>query len=82
MDVPGNLTLGNTQLMVEAAEAGLGIAYVPEDYARAALKKGHLITVLEDWCPPIPGLFLYFSGNRHVPAALRALIEMVREKSG
>lgn len=82
IDVPGNLTLDNTQLMVEAAEDGLGIAYVPEDYARVALKEGRLIAVLEDWCPPVPGLFLYFSGNRHVPAALRALIEMVREKSG
>ena len=82
IDVPGNLTLDNTQLMVEAAEDGLGIAYVPEDYARIALKEGRLIAVLEDWCPPVPGLFLYFSGNRHVPAALRALIEMVREKSG
>lgn len=82
IDVPGNLTLDNTQLMVEAAEDGLGIAYVPEDYARVALKEGRLIAVLEDWCLPFPGLFLYFSGNRHVPAALRALIEMVREKSG
>ena len=82
IDVPGNLTLDNTQLMVEAAEDGLGIAYVPEDYARVALKEGRLIAVLEDWCPPVSGLFLYFSGNRHVPAALRALIEMVREKSG
>lgn len=82
IDVPGNLTLDNTQLMVEAAEDGLGIAYVPEDYARIALKEGRLIAVLEDWCPPVPGLFLYFSGNRHVPTALRALIEMVREKSG
>ncbi|WP_377442122.1 LysR family transcriptional regulator [Rahnella aquatilis] len=82
MDVPGSLTLDNTQLMVEAAQNGLGIAYVPEDYAQVALKEGRLIAVLEDWCPPIPGLFLYFSGNRHVPASLRALIEMVREKSG
>ncbi|AYA08299.1 LysR family transcriptional regulator [Rahnella aquatilis] len=82
VDVPGNLTLDNTQLMIEAAQDGLGIAYVPEDYAQVALKEGRLIAVLEDWCPPIPGLFLCFAGNRHVPASLRALIEMVREKSG
>ncbi|CAM3718101.1 LysR family transcriptional regulator [Rahnella sp. BIGb0236] len=82
MDVPGSLTLDNTQLMVEAAQNGLGIAYVPEDYAQVALKEGRLKTVLDDWCPPIPGLFLYFSGNRHVPASLRALIDLVREKSG
>lgn len=82
VDVPGMLTLDNTQMMVEAALDGLGIAYVPENYAQAALTEGRLIAVLEDWCPLIPGLFLYFSGSRHVPASLRAFIEMVREKSG
>lgn len=82
VDVPGSLTLDNTQLMTEAALDGLGIAYVPEDYAHEALKAGHLIAVLEDWSPQIPGLFIYFSGNRHIPASLRAFIEMVREKSG
>jgi DNA-binding transcriptional LysR family regulator len=78
IDVPGALTLDNNQLMVEAAIDGLGIAYVPEPYARAALDEGRLVTVLEDWCPPIPGLFIYFSGSRHVPASLRAFIDMVR----
>jgi len=82
VDVPGSLTLDNTQLMTEAALDGLGIAYVPEDYALEALKAGRLIAVLEDWSPQIPGLFIYFSGNRHIPASLRAFIEMVREKSG
>jgi len=82
VDVPGSLTLDNTQLMTEAALDGLGIAYVPEDYAHEALKAGRLIAVLEDWSPQIPGLFIYFSGNRHIPASLRAFIEMVREKSG
>jgi DNA-binding transcriptional LysR family regulator len=33
----------------------------------------------EDWCPPIPGLFLYYPGHRHVPATLRAFIEVLRE---
>jgi DNA-binding transcriptional LysR family regulator len=78
IDVPGALTLDNNQLIVEAAIDGLGIAYVPEPYARAALSDGRLIAVLEDWCPLIPGLFLYFSGTRHMPATLRAFIDMVR----
>ena len=78
IDVPGALTLDNTQLMVEAAIDGLGIAYVPEPYARAALDDGRLVAVLQDWCPLIPGLFLYFSGTRHMPTSLRAFIDMVR----
>lgn len=79
IDVPGALTLDNSQLMVDAAIEGLGIAYVPEIYAHAALRDGRLVTVLEDWCPPIPGLRLYFPGNRHVPASLRAFIDTIRE---
>ncbi len=81
IDVPGTLTLDNSQLMVEAAADGLGIAYVPEPYAAPYLKSRKLATVLEDWCPPIPGLFLYFPANRHVPPGLRALIDVVKETS-
>lgn len=79
IDVPGALTLDHNPLMVEAAIDGLGIAYVPEPYARAALDGGRLATVLEDWCPPIPGLFLYFPGNRHMPASLRAFVDTIRD---
>lgn len=82
IDVPGMLTLDNSQLMLEAASDGLGIAYLPETYVHKALNEGRLVAVLQAWCPPIPGLFLYFSGNRHVPASLRAFIDIVREKSG
>jgi DNA-binding transcriptional LysR family regulator len=78
IDVPGALTLDNNQLIVEAAIDGLGIAYVPEPYARAALHDGRLVAVLEDWCPTIPGLFLYFPRTRHMSTSLRAFIDMVR----
>jgi DNA-binding transcriptional LysR family regulator len=79
IDVPGTLTLDNNQLMVESAADGLGIAYVPELYATPLLKTGRLVAVLEDWCPFIPGLFLYFPHNRHVPPGLRALVDLAKE---
>lgn len=79
VDVPGTLSLDNNTLMVEAAIQGLGIAYVPEPYARNALDSGHLAAVLEDWCPPEPGLCLYYPGHRHVPATLRAFIDVIKE---
>lgn len=60
---------------------GLGIAYVPEPYARAALARGRLVAVLSDWCPVFPGLFLYFPGNRHIPAGLRAFIDLLKASS-
>ncbi|MFF7708689.1 LysR substrate-binding domain-containing protein [Pseudomonas sp. NPDC007930] len=78
VDVPGGLTLDNTQLMTEAAAAGLGIAYVPQPYAEAALARGQLQQVLADWCPPGPGLHLYFPAQRHMPAPLRAFVDLVK----
>ncbi|MGA1799029.1 LysR family transcriptional regulator [Sphingomonas sp. 4RDLI-65] len=78
IDVPGVLTLDHSGLMVEAAIDGLGIAFVPEHVARAGLDDDKLAIVLADWSPAIPGLCLYCPGNRHVPAGLRAFIDMVK----
>jgi DNA-binding transcriptional LysR family regulator len=79
IDPPGTLTLDSNSLMVEAALDGLGIAYVPEPYARDALARKRLVAVLGDWCPSIPGLFLYFPGSRHIPAGLQAFVRLLRE---
>lgn len=79
IDVPGALTLDDSDLMVQAASQGLGIAYVPEAFARKKLRSGELVLVLADWCPPIQGLALYYPGNRHVPSALRAFIDVLKE---
>lgn len=78
VDVPGPLTLDHIGLMTEAAEAGLGIAYVPEQAVRSRIERGTLATVLDDWCPWIPGLCLYYPGHRHVPSGLRAFIEVLQ----
>ncbi|USI74710.1 LysR family transcriptional regulator [Sphingomonas morindae] len=78
VDVPGALTLNNSGLMVAAAIAGLGIAFVPERAAAAAFAEGRLRPVLADWSPSIAGLCLYFPGHRHVPTALRAFADAVR----
>ena len=77
IDVPGALTLDDNDLMIQAAAAGVGIAFVPQSFAQDLLKAGSLTIVLEDWCPWIPGLTLYYPGNRHVPSPLRAFIDLV-----
>ncbi|TQU05017.1 LysR family transcriptional regulator [Xanthomonas perforans] len=79
IDVPGRLTLDQIAPMREAAEAGLGIAYVPEYAVSAALQRGTLVPVLDAWCPTIPGLVLYYPGHRHLPPGLRAFIETLKE---
>jgi len=79
VDVPGNLTLNRTELMLEAAVKGLGIGYVPERLAANYIRDSRLVALLQDWCPTYPGLYLYYPGRRHVPAKLRAFIDVLKE---
>src|SRR6187402_3198735 len=79
IDVEGQLTLGQPDLMREAARAGLGLTYLTEFNVSEDLAAGTLERVLEDWTPPFDRLCLYYPGRRHVPAALRALIDLIRE---
>lgn len=79
IDVEGPMTLQDMDLMLEAAVAGAGLAYMTERQAAAELSAGLLEAVLEDWTPPFPGLCLYFSGRRHLPPPVRAFIDVARE---
>ena len=80
VEVDGPLTLGDQQVMLQAALDGAGLAIVLEPYARAHLKARQLVRVLADWCPPFPGYFLYYPSRRQVPAGLRAFIDMMRQE--
>lgn len=78
VDVEGRLTVGEMPLMLQAALAGVGFAYVYEPYARANLASGALVSVLDDWCPPIPGFYLYYPSRKLPTATLAAFLEMVK----
>jgi DNA-binding transcriptional LysR family regulator len=79
IDVDGPLTLDDDDLMAQAAADGLGIAFVSERGVIQAIKTGKLVVVLDEWCPRIAGLALYYPGHRQVPAGLRAFIEVLKQ---
>jgi DNA-binding transcriptional LysR family regulator len=76
--VDGPLVLDNVELMIGAAIDGVGLAFVSEADATPHLECGALVRVLEDWCQPFPGFFLYYPSRRQQPAALAALIDALR----
>jgi DNA-binding transcriptional LysR family regulator len=79
LDVEGSLTMDNLNLMVEAALAGAGIAWVPQSLVAEALQAGRLVRLLEPWSPNYSGLCLYYPANRHPPTALRLFAQAVRD---
>ena len=76
--VRGRVTVNSSELALQAAVDGLGIAYVGEFLADPLVRSGHLVRVLEDWRPAFGGFYLYHPGHRHMPAALRALIDLAQ----
>jgi len=76
--VEGPLISGDIDIVTDAAVAGVGLAYLFEDQVATPLKSGALVRVLDDWCPPIPGFFLYYPGRRQVSPALAAFIDAIR----
>ena len=65
-------------VMLDLVRSGAGLACLLSHMVADDLRRGDLIRVLADWCPPFPGYFLYHSSHRHVPAKLRALIDFLR----
>ena len=64
--------------MIRAALDGLGRTFSFEEHVAPQVASGVLVRVLEDWCPPFAGYFLYHPSRRQQPAALSALIETPR----
>jgi len=76
--VDGPLVVDDAEIHVRAAVDGVGVVWTLEHYAAPYLSAGKLVRVLEDWCPPFPGYFLYYPSRRQQPAALSALIKTLR----
>jgi DNA-binding transcriptional LysR family regulator len=76
--VEGQLVFNSLALRLNAALAGLGLAYVPEDQVRSYIAEGRLIRVLDDWCAPFPGCHLYYPSRRQPTPAFALLVDALR----
>lgn len=76
--VEGQVTLNSTPHMVLAALQGLGIAFLPEEEFAPHIEEGRLIRVLEDWCAPFEGYYLYYPSRRQPTPAFSLVIGALR----
>jgi DNA-binding transcriptional LysR family regulator len=75
----GQLIGTHLGLALRAAKDGLGFWPTFEGYVRDEIEAGTLVSVLDDWCEPFPGPFLYYPSRRHLPPALAAFIVFIGE---
>ncbi|MEZ0213389.1 MAG: LysR substrate-binding domain-containing protein, partial [Xanthobacteraceae bacterium] len=79
--VDGQLAFNNIFHVLDAAIAGAGLAFVPEEIARDHIRAGQLISVLEDWCAYWDGFYLYYPSRRQSSPAFVALLDSLRHRT-
>lgn len=78
VDVEGPLLANDTGLIRDAALAGMGLICLPETFLAPFLESGALVRVLDPWCKPFPGFYLYHPSRLQTPPALRAFIAFLQ----
>lgn len=76
--VDGQLIFNTSPNMVDAALAGLGITYLPEEELAPYLEEGRLVRVMEDWCEPFPGYYLFYPSRRQQSPAFSLVVDALR----
>ncbi|MCC8381296.1 LysR family transcriptional regulator [Xenorhabdus sp. PB30.3] len=77
INVKGDLVMDSDGAMIQAAELGLGIAFVYERLVSEQLKEGKLIHLLPDDNYPADNFCLYYPSRKHIPIPLKALITWI-----
>lgn len=80
LQVNGQWAFNNSSAIVRAALADYGLAFVPEELVLEHIAEGRLIRVLDDWCQPYQGYYLYYPSRRQSSRALAIIIEALRHR--
>jgi DNA-binding transcriptional LysR family regulator len=84
--IPYRLVVNSVEAAASAAIAGAGLARVPSYLAGHLVKSGLLVTLLEEYEPPLLPVSLIYPNQRQVPLKLRAFLDFsiprLRERLG
>jgi DNA-binding transcriptional LysR family regulator len=79
--VSGRLVVNDLDAMLSAACRGIGLAYMFESTVREQLASGALVRVLDSFCPPFPGFYLYYPSRAQLAAKQKALIDFLKART-
>lgn len=78
--VDGRLRVPDLRAGQAAARAGLGLVWLPAALVADDLRIGLLVQVLQAETPPGIPVHAVHAGGRHVPAKVRALLDLLRDR--
>jgi len=76
--VDGPVAYNSLAMIRQAALDGFGLGYLTRDSVQRDLDEGRLISVLADWCPPLPAYHIYYPSRRQQLPAFALLVEALR----
>ncbi|EHW0638797.1 LysR family transcriptional regulator [Vibrio parahaemolyticus] len=76
----GKLITNDDEGMIRAAVNGIGLIQHIDFAVREHIENGKLVRVLDEWCPPFTGFFLYVPSRENMPIKTRILIDFLKEK--
>ncbi len=79
--VEGQLVLNDVDLTIDAAVAGRGVAFMIEDHVKSQIADGSLVRVLDDWCEPFDGHYLYYPSRRQTSPAFTWLLDALKSRA-
>ncbi|ADU98217.1 LysR family transcriptional regulator [Alicycliphilus denitrificans] len=77
LEPQGNAVFNDDESMLRAALQGVGLVKHLDLCMRQHLASGALVRVLQPWCAPFPGFFLYVPSRAQMPAKIRALMDFL-----
>jgi DNA-binding transcriptional LysR family regulator len=72
------MTTNDMGMMIRMASAGVGITFGMYETFEPYFARGELVPLLEDYCPPFAGFYLYYPRRHRQPVKLRALVDHIR----
>jgi DNA-binding transcriptional LysR family regulator len=76
----GQWVFNSSSAIVRAALDDYGIAFVPEDMVLEHIAAGRLVRVLDDWCAPYPGYYLYYPSRQQSSRAHAVIVDALRHR--
>jgi DNA-binding transcriptional LysR family regulator len=79
--VDGAVSFNSLNMIREAALDGFGLAFLPKDIVQHYLDDGRLVSVMANWCSPLPAYHLYYPSRRQQLPAFALLVDALRHGS-